>query len=175
VCSSDLEFGIYDFDFVADCRGFGAKPDLKNFRGVRGEVLRVHAPDVSFRRPVRLMHPRYPIYVVPRPNHNYIIGATSIESEDLSDISVRGALELMSALYSLCAGFSEARITETAVQLRPAFLNNAPKIIRQKGLCRSNGLYRHGYLASPKVAELTAALISGEKIEPGYETLFAGE
>jgi len=167
--------GAHDFDCVADCRGMGAKSDLKNFRGIRGEVLRIHAPDVSLRRPVRLMHPRYPIYVVPRPDHNYIIGATSVESEDLSEISVRGALELLSALYSLNTGFSEARITETAVQLRPAFLNNAPKIIHKKGLCRANGLYRHGYLASPKLAMLTANFVAEGKMEAGYESIFESE
>ena len=163
------------FDCVADCRGMGAKADLKNLRGVRGEIVRLHAPDVSLRRPVRLMHPRYPIYVVPRPDHNYIVGATTVESEDLSEISVRGALELLSALYSLNSGFSEARIKETAVQLRPAFLDNAPKVFHKKGLCRANGLYRHGYLSSPKVAALTAAFISEGKIEEGYESLFEPE
>ncbi|MBI3793489.1 MAG: glycine oxidase ThiO [Nitrospinae bacterium] len=164
--------GSFDFDCVVDCRGMGAKADLKNLRGVRGEVFRVNAPDVSFRRPVRLIHPRYPIYVVPRPNHDYIIGATSIESEDLSTVSVRGALELLSALYSLSSGFSEARIMETATQLRPAFLDNAPKIIYKGGLCRANGLFRHGFLASPMLAKLTAGMVAGGKIEAGFESIY---
>lgn len=167
--------GSHGFDCVVDCRGMGAKADLKNLRGVRGEILRLHAPDVSLKRPVRLMHPRYPIYVVPRPNHKYVIGATTVENEDLSEISVRGALELLSALYTLNTGFSEARITEAAVQLRPAFLDNAPRIIHKKGLCRANGLFRHGYLSSPKVAALTAAFVSEGRIEKGYESLFEQE
>ncbi|MBI3580751.1 MAG: FAD-dependent oxidoreductase [Nitrospinae bacterium] len=148
--------GVHGFDCVVDCRGMGAKADLKNLRGVRGEILRLHAQDVSLKRPVRLMHPRYPIYVVPRPNH-------------------RGALELLSALYTLNTGFSEARITEAAVQLRPAFLDNAPRIFHKKGLCRANGLFRHGYLSSPKLAALTAAFVSEGRIEKGYESLFEQE
>ncbi len=165
-------FGSFDFDWALDCRGMGAKADLKGLRGVRGEIIIVHAPDVNLNRPVRLMHPRYPLYIVPRPNHDYVVGATSIESEDLSEISVRGALELLSALYSLHTGFSEARIIETATQLRPALMDNSPKIFHGKGLCRINGLYRHGYLISPKIARLVASYLSEGKAESGYEALF---
>lgn len=168
-------FGSRAFDWALDCRGMGAKADLKGLRGVRGELIMVHAPDVTLNRPVRLMHPRYPLYVVPRPNHNYVVGATSIENEDLSEISVRGALELLSALYSLHTGFSEARITETATQLRPAFKDNSPRIFHRDGLCRANGLYRHGYLISPKIARLVASFIGDGKPESGYEELFESE
>jgi glycine oxidase len=34
-------------DWVIDCRGLGAKPQWNALRGVRGEVIRVHAPEVS--------------------------------------------------------------------------------------------------------------------------------
>ena len=109
--------GHYSFDYVIDCRGLGANKDLGSLRGVRGEVIKVQAPGVKISRPVRLMHPRYQIYVVPRPKDCYLIGATSLESEDFSPVSVRSALELLSALYSLNSSFSEARILEMNVQL----------------------------------------------------------
>lgn len=167
--------GEQTFDCVADCRGMGAKPDLPQLRGVRGEVVRVNAPDVTLGRPVRLMHPRYPLYIVPRPNHDFIIGATSIESEDLSGISLRGALELLSALYSLHSGFSEARITETCTQLRPALKNNAPRIFHSQRLVRANGLYRHGYLSAPRLAWLTAEFIMEQKAASGYEEIYEAQ
>src|SRR4030095_2253162 len=76
-------------DRVFDCRGLGARPQWPALRGVRGEVIRVHAPDVLLRRPTRLVHPRYPLYIAPKPEGVFVIGATEIESDDRSPASVR--------------------------------------------------------------------------------------
>jgi glycine oxidase len=149
-------------DWIVDCRGLGAKPDWPALRGVRGEVIRVHSPEVELTRPVRLLHPRYPIYIAPKPNGVYVIGATQIETEDLSPTSVRSALELLSALYSVHPAFGEARILEMSAQCRPALPDNLPAI-RWDGrrLIQVNGLYRHGYLIAPAVLDATLALIRG--------------
>ena len=140
--------GWQHFDLVVDARGVGAKQHLQ-VRGVRGEVLTVDAPEVTLQRPVRLMHPRYMLYVVPRANHRFIIGATELESEDKSSVTVRSALELLSALYSLHSGFSEANIVKWSVNLRPALPDNLPFVGWQDGVLTVNGLYRHGYLLAP--------------------------
>lgn len=141
------------FDMVLDCRGWGAAGDLKDLRAVRGEIIRVYAPDVKLNRPVRLMHPRWPIYIVPHPDHEYVIGASSIESDDGGAITLRSAAEMLNAAFAVSAGFSEARIMETSVGLRPAFPDNEPKIISENGLIRINGMYRHGFLLAPVIAE----------------------
>ncbi|HUH36682.1 MAG TPA: FAD-dependent oxidoreductase, partial [Spongiibacteraceae bacterium] len=146
---------------VIDCRGTGAKPDAPRLRGVRGEVLWVQAPEVQLSRPVRLMHPRYQLYISPRPDHIYVIGATEIESESTAPITVRSSLELQSALYSLHRGFSEAHILKAYAQCRPAYPDNLPRIDSEPGLLRVNGLYRHGYLLSPLVAELALQSLHG--------------
>jgi len=86
----------------------GARDAFPQLRGVRGELIHVHAPDVDITRPVRLMHPRYSIYVVPRAGHRYVIGATSIESDDMKAITVQSTLELLSSAFSISSGFSEA-------------------------------------------------------------------
>lgn len=143
----------HPFDWVIDCRGLGAKADIPRLRGVRGEVIRVQAPEVPLRHMVRLMHPRYRLYLVPRDDHHFILGATSIESEDSSQISVRSALELLSALYSLHPGFAEARVVETLTNCRPALLDNLPAVVCTPGHLQVNGLYRHGYLLAPALAE----------------------
>ena len=161
----------HSFDMVFDCRGLKGKSEIEGLRGIRGEVVRVQAPDVTLSRPVRLMHPRYPIYIVPRPDNNFVIGATSIENEDMSEISLRGALELLTALYTLHSGFSEARILETGVQCRPALLDNVPKIFMEDKLIRVNGLHRHGFLCSPKMAELAFLGMDKGKVE-GYEEIY---
>ena len=145
--------GSHAFDWVADCRGLGARNDVPGLRGVRGEVIRVHAPDVSISRMVRLMHPRYRLYLVPGQDHHYLLGATQIESEDMSEISVRSALELLSALYAIHPAFGEARIVETRTNCRPALMDNQPLVEAREGLLVINGLYRHGYLLAPALAE----------------------
>ncbi|GAA4360224.1 FAD-dependent oxidoreductase [Kangiella marina] len=140
------------FDWVFDCRGLGAKNDLP-LRAVRGELLWLQAPDVSIKHLTRLIHPRYRIYVVPRPNNLYLIGATEIESEDYSPVSVRSSLELLSAAYSVHRGFGEARIINSVVNCRPALPNNLPWVKTQSGITKINGLYRHGILLAPAVVE----------------------
>ena len=147
------------FDCVLDCRGVGAKTQWKGVRGVRGEVLRVHTEEVQLQRPVRLLHPRYQLYVVPKPNNEFVIGATQIESEDRSPVSVQSALELNSALYTINPAFAEARIIEMQSNLRPALNDNRPQIQCEEGLVKVNGLYRHGYLLAPVVVQYTLALL----------------
>jgi glycine oxidase len=143
----------WDADWAIDCRGTGAKDQLKQLRGVRGETLHVETTEVHLNRPVRLMHPRYQLYVVPKPNHRFIIGATQIESEDRSPISLQSTLELSSALYTLSPAFAEARIIEMDTNLRPAFMDNLPRVDVADGLITANGLFRHGYLLAPAIVE----------------------
>jgi len=144
---------IEEYDWVFDARGLGAQDDIENLRGVRGEVFWLEAPEVKITRPTRMLHPRYKIYIVPRPDNRYIIGATEIESEDKSPMSVRSSLELLSAVYSMHSGFAEARIIKIATNCRPTLKDNLPKIIHEDKLTRVNGLYRHGYLLAPAIVE----------------------
>ena len=147
---------LNDYDLIFDCRGTGLKE--AGFRGVRGEVIRIECKEVTLKRPIRIMHPRYKLYIVPKPNHQFVIGATEIESEDRSKISLRSSMELMSALYAVNPAFAEARIISQETNLRPAYMNNLPRIdrlqsIHNKPIIRINGLYRHGYLIGPAMIE----------------------
>ncbi len=150
------------FDWVFDCRGIGAKKDVQELRGVRGEILWVHAPEITIRRAIRFVHPRYHAYIVPRPDNVYLVGASSIEAEDLSPLSVRTALELLSALYGIQPEFAEARIVKTDVNLRPAFPDNLPRVEHHDGLTRINGLFRHGYLLAPSVVRDAITHVASE-------------
>jgi glycine oxidase len=140
-------------DIVVDARGVGSKALLPGLRGVRGEVLRVECPGVTLQRPVRLMHPRYMLYVAPRPAHQFVVGATELESEDTGEVTLRSMLELGSALYSLHPAFGEARVLRLSVALRPALDNDQPACLQQDGVWHLNGLYRHGYLCAPALVE----------------------
>lgn len=151
------------FDWVFDVRGLGARPELPlrgedfgftpQLRGVRGEILWVHAPGLTLHRPVRLMHPRLRVYLVPRPGDIVVVGASEIESEDRSPISVRTLLNLLSAAHSVLPELAEGRVVHTEVNLRPALPDNLPRIETHAGLTRINGLFRHGWLLAPALVE----------------------
>ena len=148
-----IEKKVHHFDWVFDTRGLGANEQVENLRGVRGEVLWLDAPEVNITRPTRMLHPRYKIYIVPRENNRYVIGATEIESEDKSPVSVRSSLELLSAVYSMHSGFGEARIVKMLTNCRPTLKDNLPNIEHSEKTTRINGLYRHGYLLAPAIVE----------------------
>jgi glycine oxidase len=140
-------------DVLIDTRGIGARADWPGLRGVRGEIITLECPGAQLQRPVRLMHPRYPLYVVPRPNHRFVVGATELESEDSGPITLRSLLELGSALHSLHPAFGEARVLHTAAALRPALDDNRPALREHAGVWQLNGLYRHGYLCAPALVD----------------------
>ncbi len=170
------------FDWVFDTRGLGARdgntdstvslpaadgslppfvyqlaagatlPD-QAMRGVRGEVFWLHAPGVELHRPVRLMHPRHRVYVVPRPGDMIVVGASEIESEDRSPVSLRSTVELLAAAHSVLPELTEARVVHMESNLRPALADNMPAITLVDGLTRINGLFRHGWLIAPAMVE----------------------
>jgi len=144
---------VINYGWIIDCRGLGAREDRPGLRGVKGEIAIIETSEIRFNRPVRLLHPRYPIYIIPRAGNLFLIGATSIETEENNGVSVRSGLELLSAAYSLHPVFGEARIVELNSNLRPAFSDNLPRIDVEGHLISANGLYRHGYLLAPKIAQ----------------------
>jgi glycine oxidase len=151
---------------VIDCRGLAARDVLKGLRGVKGEMLVLRAPEMALARPLRLLHPRIPIYLVPRGDGVFMLGATMLETGERGRASVRSVLELLSALYALHPGFAEAEILEIGSDARPAFADNLPRLRRQAGVLHLNGLYRHGYLMAPVLARMAADyLMDGIKAE----------
>ena len=153
-------------DLVIDCRGLGARSEWKALRGIRGEVVRVHAPEVTLQRPTRLVHPRYPLYIAPKENHLFVVGATEIESDDMGPASVRSVMELLSALYTVHSGFAEARIVEIATQCRPTLPDNLPAVRwLDNRVLQVNGLYRHGYMISPAMLDITLQILRSGSTE----------
>jgi glycine oxidase len=153
------ETGPEDIDgIVIDCRGLAARDTQRDLRGVKGEMIIVETSELELSRPVRLIHPRWPLYVIPRGDNRFMLGATSIEAED-TGVSVRSALELLGAAYAVHPAFAEARIVEFGSGLRPAFPDNLPRIAVHDQRIAVNGLYRHGFLLAPALAELTVGYI----------------
>jgi glycine oxidase len=140
---------------VIDCRGLAAADRLSDLRGVKGEMVILRAPDITLSRPVRLLHPRFPLYIVPRGDGVFMLGATQIESGQRTRATVRSVMELLNAAYALHPAFGEAEIMEIGVDARPAFPDNLPRIGRYAdGTLYANGLFRHGYLLAPALARM---------------------
>jgi glycine oxidase len=143
---------------VIDCRGLAARGGQPELRGVKGEMIVVETGEVELSRPVRLIHPRFPLYVIPRGDGRFMLGATSIEAEH-DGVSVRSALELLGAAYAVHPAFAEARIVEFGAGLRPAFPDHLPRIAVAAESIAVNGLFRHGFLLAPALAELTLGYV----------------
>jgi glycine oxidase len=159
LCQQDRK---HAFDHVFDVRGAGARSaapidpaeiSCSNVRGVRGEIFWLHAPGVELHRPLRLLHPRHRVYLVPRRDNIIIVGATEIESEDRSSVSLRSTVELLAAAHSVMPGLAEARVVHSETNLRPALIDNLPRIEHESGLTRINGLFRHGWLMAPALVD----------------------
>ena len=163
--NSDVEPADID-GTVIDCRGLAARESESEraLRGVKGELILIETDEVELKRPVRLIHPRFPLYVIPRGHNRFMLGATSIESES-SGVSVRSALELLGAAYAVHPAFGEARILEFGSGLRPAFPDNLPRIAVNNDKIAVNGLYRHGFLLAPALAELTLSYVARGTID----------
>lgn len=144
---------------VIDCRGLAAADALPDLRGVRGEMAILRAPDVVISRPVRLLHPRHPIYLVPRGAGIYMLGATQIESAGRGPVRLRSVLDLLGAAFALDPAFGEAEIVELGADARPAFPDNLPRIRRVGGTIYVNGLFRHGFLMAPALAQMVAEYV----------------
>jgi len=163
----EMCFGVEETDeqaeITVDCRGLAARDDLPSLRGVRGEMALIETSEIALNRPVRLLHPRFPLYVVPWGGDTYMIGATVLESDDRGPVTLRSALDLLGLAYALHPGFGQARILRLEADVRPAFSDNVPRIIVRSRRIYVNGMYRHGYLTAPALAEMMANYLDGRR------------
>jgi len=138
---------------VVDARGMGARDRFKDLRGVKGEMALIRSHDIVLKRPVRLLHHRHPLYIVPRANGVFMIGATTVESDRADVVTLRSAGELLTQAYALHPAFAEAEVIEFNAGLRPSLPDNNPAVAVGERIIAVNGLYRHGWLIAPAIAE----------------------
>ena len=152
--------------FTVDCTGLAARGVLTDLRGVKGEMLLLRLRDISLSRPIRVLHPRIPLYIVPRSDGLFMVGATMIESDHATRISARSMLELLSAAYALHPAFGEAEIVEIGTGVRPAFPDNLPRLRWVGDTLYVNGLFRHGFLLAPALARRVAGILLEDRSFP---------
>ncbi|AQT46914.1 MULTISPECIES: FAD-dependent oxidoreductase [Bartonella] len=157
----DIDADEAGFDFIVDATGFARIDQDHDMRGVRGEMLLVHNGDISFSRPIRLVHPRIPLYIVPRDNGIFMIGATMIESDDNRPITAHSMMDFLNAAYTIHPSFGEAEIVEIGVGVRPAYKDNFPRVKQEDNHIYVNGMHRHGYLISPEMARQVTEIVMG--------------
>jgi glycine oxidase len=146
-------------DWTLDCRGFAAQHELAGLRGVKGEMLVLKSEDVGLSRPIRMLHPRRPAYIVPRGEGLFMVGATMIENEERARVTARSVVELVNSAFAIHPAFAEAEIVEMGSDLRPAFPDNLPRLTRRGRTIYINGLYRHGFLLAPALARRVAEIV----------------
>ena len=119
------------------------EPGVYRFRDRDGRVIYVgKAKNLRSRlsnyfQDLRLLHPRHRVYIVPRSARDVLVGASEIESEDRSPVSLRSAVELMAAAHSVMPALAEARILRMDRNLRPALPDHRPVIDTRDGLLRT--------------------------------------
>lgn len=165
----DASDAVTETDRILDCRGFAARDVLDDLRGVRGEMLIIRTREVSLSRPVRLLHPRIPLYIVPRADGHFMVGATMIESSECRHPTARSVIELLNGAYALHPAFGEAEIVEIGAEVRPAFPDNLPRVLRKGRTVHFNGLFRHGFLLAPTFARRAAEAVFDLSTEDAHE------
>ncbi len=146
-------------EWLIDCRGLAARDALPDLRGVKGEMLMLRSMDIELTRPVRMLHPRRPVYVVPRGEGLFMVGATMIENEERARVTARSVVELVNSAFAIHPAFAESEIVETGSDLRPAFPDNLPRLTKIGRTLYINGLYRHGFLLAPALARRAAQVV----------------
>lgn len=136
-------------------------------RGVRGEILRLRhddAPSHVLRGWVR----GEPVYVVPRPGGELVVGATVEEHDAAPVVTAGGVLRLLAAARELVPGLDRAELVEATARDRPATPDHLPLVgpTDDPATWLAAGHHRHGVLLAPLTARLLADGLDGAAPEP---------
>ena len=104
------------------------------------------------------------VYIVPRANGLYYIGATMEEEGFAQHKTAGAALDLLYHTWQVFRGVYEMEIVEHGVGFRPALLDNQPLYDKTSFdnafIC--TGQYRHGVLIAPSGAQLMVDILEGK-------------
>jgi glycine oxidase len=144
-------------------------------RPVKGQTLRLRLPGrPTLTHVVRATIKGNTVYVVPRADGRFVVGASSEEAG--FDVTPRaGAVyELLRDAQSIVPELSEAVLDEVCTGLRPGSADNAPLVGASAidGLIYATGHYRNGILLAPVTADAVATIIA-DGVPPDVVAPFA--
>jgi len=125
-------------------------------RPVKGQVVRLRAPDGFLHRTVRGIVRGSPVYLVPRDDGELVVGATQEELGPDTHVTAGGLWELLRDARALVPGITELEFTEAVARLRPGTPDNAPILgpCAAAGLVLATGHFRNGVLLTPVTADV---------------------
>ena len=127
-------------------------------RPVKGQVVRLRAPDGFLHRTVRGIVRGSSVYLVPRDDGELVVGATQEELGPDTHVTAGGLWELLRDARALVPGITELEFTEAVARLRPGTPDNAPILgpCAAAGLVLATGHFRNGVLLTPITADVIA-------------------
>lgn len=140
-------------------------------RPVKGQILRLGAPpgeETPIRRVVRTPS----VYLVPRPDGELVVGATSEEAGDRR-VSAGAVHRLLDEAIHVVPEVRECELREAAAGLRPTTTDGLPVLGEDEdGVLWAAGGSRHGVLMTPIIAGAIAELAGGGVL-PGWALPFS--
>ncbi|WP_258726161.1 FAD-dependent oxidoreductase [Cellulomonas sp. NS3] len=138
-------------------------------RPVLGATLRLDAREVpGFRElpVVRGSVQHRPVYVVPRPGGEVVVGATSDEREPTPGTRAGDVFALLRDARALLPGLDELPLVDVTTRARPATPDHLPLVGAGPvpGLVLATGHHRNGVLQTPLTAAALDALFAGEPV-----------
>jgi len=133
-------------------------------RPVKGQILRLFARrgDAELTRTVRAVVHGVPVYLVPRGDGRFALGATSEEKGPDTTVTAGAVYALLRDAHRIVPGLGDLELVEARAGLRPGSPDNAPLVgpTTLPGLVLATGHYRNGILLAPVTAEVVAALVA---------------
>jgi glycine oxidase len=104
----------------------------------------------------------FAVYLVPRPDGELVVGATTTELGYDTRVLAGGVFSLLRDARTVLPVTDELELVETVAGLRPATPDNAPVLGPSglDGLLWATGHYRNGVLLTPVTAQVIAETIT---------------
>ena len=153
------------------CTGLGATlHEDYPLRPVYGDILRLRAPRPILKHVVRGYVNSRPVYLIPRPDGELCIGATSREDHRTLP-AIDGVHQLLRDAIRLVPAIEECELLEANVGARPGTPDDLPIFghrTRTDGTRQlvSTGYFRHGILLAALAGKVGAKVACGAEIPP---------